>query len=103
MEMKLNKENFESLVLDADKPVLVDFWAPWCMPCRMVAPVVEELAENVAGQAYVGKVNVDEENQLAREYRVSSIPCMIVFENGVEVRRSVGAQNMDALKKLLLG
>lgn len=103
MEMKLNKENFESLVLDADKPVLVDFWAPWCMPCRMVAPVVEELAENVAGQAYVGKVNVDEENQLAREYRVSSIPCMIVFENGVEVRRSVGAQSMDALKKLLLG
>ena len=103
MEMKLNKENFEDLVLNADKRVLVDFWAPWCMPCRMVAPVVEELAEDMEGQAYVGKVNVDEEGQLAREYRVSSIPCMIVFENGVEVRRSVGAQGKDGLKKLLLG
>ena len=103
MELKLNKDNFDALVLDADKPVLVDFWAPWCMPCRMVAPVVEDLAAEMEGKAYVGKVNVDEEGALAREYRVSSIPCMIVFENGVEVRRSVGAQSKDALKKLLLG
>ncbi|MBE5787362.1 MAG: thioredoxin [Clostridiales bacterium] len=103
MEMKLNKDNFESLVLDADKPVLVDFWAPWCMPCRMIAPVVEDLAAEVEGKAFVGKVNVDEEGQLAREYGVNSIPCLVVFENGQEVRRSVGAQPKDALKKLLLG
>ena len=103
MELKLNKENFEALVLNADKPVLVDFWAPWCMPCRMIAPVVEDLAEELAGRAYVGKVNVDEEGELAQKYRVSSIPCLIVFENGQEVRRTVGAQGKDALKKLVLG
>ena len=103
MELKLTKDNFEELVLKSDKPVLVDFWAPWCMPCRMIAPVVEELAEELSGQAVVGKINVDEEGDLARQFRVNSIPCLIVFENGQEVRRSVGAQGKDALKKLALG
>ena len=103
MELKLTKENFEELVLKADKPVMVDFWAPWCMPCRMIAPVVEELAEEMEGKAYVGKVNVDEEGDLARAYRVNSIPCLIVFENGQEARRTVGAQGRDALKKLIEG
>lgn len=103
MELKLTKDNFEELVLKADKPVLVDFWAPWCMPCRMIAPVVEELAQELQGQAAVGKVNVDEEGDLARQFRVSSIPCLIVFENGREARRTVGAQGKDALKKLTLG
>lgn len=103
MEMKLTKDNFETSVLRADKPVLVDFWATWCMPCRMIAPVVEELAGDVEGRAYVGKVNVDEEGELAQRYRVNSIPTLIVFENGQEVRRSVGVQNKAALEKLLLG
>ena len=103
MELKLTKDNFEELVLKADKPVMVDFWAPWCMPCRMIAPGVEDLAEELEGSAYVGKVNVDEEGELAQKYRVSSIPCLIVFENGREARRTVGAQGKDALKKLVLG
>lgn len=103
MEMKLTKDNFEASVLRADKPVLVDFWATWCMPCRMIAPVVEELAGDVAGKAYVGKVNVDEEGELAQRYRVNSIPTLIVFENGQEKRRIVGVQSKAALEKLLLG
>lgn len=103
MEMKLTKDNFDAKVLRADKPVMVDFWATWCMPCRMVAPVVEELAGEVAGKAYVGKVNVDEEGELAQRYGVNSIPTLIVFENGKEARRTVGAQSKGALEKLLLG
>ncbi len=103
MEMKLTKDNFDELVLQADKPVLVDFWAPWCMPCRMIAPVVEELAEEMGGQAAVGKINVDEEGELARQFKVNSIPTLIVFEHGKEARRIVGVQSMDALKKLVLG
>lgn len=103
MEMKLTKDNFENLVLKSEKPVLVDFWAPWCMPCRMIGPVVEALAEELEGQANVGKINVDEEGELAQRYRVGSIPTLIVFENGQEVRRTVGAQGKDAMKKLVLG
>lgn len=103
MEMKLTKDNFDELVLQADKPVLVDFWAPWCMPCRMIAPVVEELAEEMGGQAAVGKINVDEEGELARQFKVNSIPTLIVFEQGKEARRVVGVQSKDALKKLVLG
>lgn len=96
-EITLTAQNFEEKVLKANKPVLVDFWATWCMPCRMVAPVVEEIADETTGRAYVGKVNVDEQGELAARYRVSSIPTLIVFENGKEVRRTVGAQDKDAL------
>lgn len=103
MEMKLTKDNFDELVLQADKPVLVDFWAPWCMPCRMLAPVVEELAEEMNEQAAVGKINVDEEGELARQFKVNSIPTLIVFEQGRETRRIVGVQSKDALRKLVLG
>ena len=97
MEIKLTQSNFEEKVLQADKPVLVDFWAPWCMPCRMIAPYVEEISEEAEGKAYVGKVNIDEEFALAQKYRVSSIPTLIVFENGAEARRSVGAMDHDAI------
>ena len=103
MEMTLKVDNFEKLVLEADKPVLVDFWATWCMPCRMIAPVVEEIAEETQGRAYVGKVNVDEQAALAQRYRVSSIPTLIVFEHGREVRRTVGVQGKEALEELLFG
>ncbi len=100
-EITLTAQNFEEKVLKANKPVMVDFWATWCMPCRMVAPVVEEIADETAGRAYVGKVNVDEQGELAARYRVSSIPTLIVFENGREVRRTVGAQDKEALMNFL--
>ena len=100
-EITLTVDNFEEKVLKADKPVLVDFWATWCMPCHMIAPIVEEIAEETAGQAYVGKVNVDEQAELAVRYRVSSIPTLIVFENGQEQRRTVGAQDKEELLDFL--
>lgn len=100
-EKKFTVSNFETEVLGADKPVLVDFWATWCAPCRMLAPVVEEVAEDVEGRAIVGKVNVDEEMDLARKYRVASIPTLIVFQNGAEVRRSVGVVEKEDILDLL--
>ena len=101
MELTLTEQNFESLVLQADKPVLVDFWASWCMPCRMVAPVVEELAEDMRDTAYVGKVNVDEQPGLAERYKVYSIPTLIKFEKGQEQERLVGVQSKERLELMM--
>ena len=98
MELKFTKDNFEQLVLQADKPVLVDFWATWCMPCRMLAPTIEEIAEEADGRAYVGKVNVDEEPQLALQYGVRSIPTLIFFRGGKEVGRMVGVQDKEDIE-----
>lgn len=100
-EKKFDMSNFETEVLGANKPVLVDFWATWCMPCRMLAPTVEEVAEELDGRVIVGKVNVDEAPELARKYRVSSIPTLIVFENGEEVRRSVGVVAYEDILDML--
>ena len=94
--LKLTQDNFEQEVLKADKPVLVDFWAPWCGPCRMVSPIVEEIAGEVAGRAKVGKVNVDEEPELAARYGVMSIPTLIVVKDGKVVSSTVGAQPKQA-------
>ena len=98
MELKFTKDNFEQLVLQADKPVLVDFWATWCMPCRMLAPTIEEIAEEADSRAYVGKVNVDEEPQLAIQYGVRSIPTLIFFRDGKEVGRMVGVQDKEDIE-----
>lgn len=81
---------FEQVVLKSDKPVLVDFWAPWCGPCKMVGPEVEALAKDYEGKAVVAKVNVDENQQLASQYNVMSIPTIIVFKGGQESKRLVG-------------
>ena len=89
-EVRLTKNNFKDEVLNSDIPVLVDFWATWCGPCRMVAPIVEEIADEYDGRIKVGKVNVDEEPELAMQFRVASIPTLMVFKNGKLVNTAVG-------------
>ena len=98
--MHITKANYDELVKNSDKPVLLDFWAPWCGPCRMVGPIVEEIAQEREDIA-VGKINVDEEPELAGQYEVSSIPTLIVFRDGKAARRSVGVLAKDAVRSLL--
>ena len=81
---------FQSEVIDNQKPVLVDFWAPWCGPCKMLGPTIEELATTYAGRAQIGKVNIDDNQQVARDYGVSSIPTVMIFKGGKIVERFVG-------------
>lgn len=98
--MKITKSNYQEVVLNADRVVLLDFWAPWCGPCRMVSPIVEEIAEERA-DILVGKVNVDEEMELASQFQVMSIPTLVVLKNGQVVNRVVGARPKDAILSLL--
>ena len=101
MEYTFTTDNFETEVLGSDVPVLVDFWATWCMPCRMLAPVIEEIASENEGKIKVGKVNVDENPDLARKYRVMSIPNVLVFKNGELTATSVGVDSKENILKLL--
>ena len=99
MELKLSSENFEKEVLNSEKPVLVDFYADWCGPCNAMAPIVEELATELNEKAKVGKINVDENSDIAVKYNVMSIPTFIIFKNGKEEKRFVGVRDKEELLK----
>ncbi len=97
----LTEQNFAQEVLQSDKPVLVDFWASWCGPCRMVSPIVDEIAEELDGKVKVGKVNVDEQRELAGEYGIMSIPTLMVVKNGEIVNTAVGVRPKNAILNML--
>ena len=101
MEYKFTTDNFDAEVLQSSLPVLVDFYADWCNPCRMMAPVVEKLAEEFDGRVKVGKCNIDENMQIAQRYRVSSIPTFMVFKGGKSCATQMGAQPAAALQKMI--
>jgi len=100
-EVKITKSNFDAEVLKSNIPVLVDFWAKWCMPCRMIAPLLEELSTEQAGKIKVGKVNIDEEGELASQYGIESIPTLYVFNKGQIVERQIGLSSKSVLEKLV--
>ena len=98
--MNINKNNFHEEVMNSEKPVLIDFWAPWCGPCRMVVPIIDEIAAEHPEYKVV-KVNVDEEVELASRFGVASIPTLVVMQNGMEVERSVGARPKNQILDML--
>ena len=98
--MHINMENFENEVMRSEKPVLLDFFAPWCGPCRELSPVVEELAEELS-EVKVAKINVDEERELAKKYRVFSIPTLVVIKAGEVVNKAVGARSKEEIMQML--
>lgn len=95
----ITEQNFESEVINSKLPVLLDFWAPWCAPCKMIGPVVEELAKEYAGKLKVGKVNTDENLNLASKFQITSIPCLLFFKGGKPVERIIGFRQKKDLKK----
>ncbi|MEJ5273115.1 MAG: thioredoxin [Spirochaetota bacterium] len=98
---EVDETNFDDEVLKSKLPVLVDFWAPWCGPCRMVAPIVEEIAKEYEGKIKVCKVNTDEAQNIAMKYQIASIPTLAIFKDGKEVKRQIGALPKPILKKFI--
>ena len=98
--MNINRENFSQEVLNADKPVLLDFWAPWCGPCRMVVPIVEEIARE-REDIKVAKINVDEQPELAARFGIASIPTLVVMKDGKVVNQAIGARSKSAILAML--
>ncbi|MCR5276038.1 MAG: thioredoxin [Clostridiales bacterium] len=96
-EITLTKDNFEQEVLKSSLPVVVDFWATWCGPCQMLAPVLEDVAEELEGRIKVGKINVDDQVELAMQYKIASIPTLLLFENGEIKKKSLGYLTKDQL------
>lgn len=100
-EITVTNDNFQNEIMDSDLPVLIDFWASWCGPCKMIAPIVEEIAEEYDGVIKVGKVNVDEEPFLTAQFGVVSIPTLIVIKDGRQVNSAVGYRTKEDIIKLL--
>lgn len=97
----ISKDNFEQEVVKAEVPVLVDFWAPWCGPCRMLGPIIDEIADGIGPKAKICKVNVDEEGQLAGKFQVMSIPTVAIFKNGEMVEKMVGLRTREVYEEAL--
>lgn len=102
-ELKITRENFVNEVMKSNIPVLIDFWAPWCGPCRMMGPIIEQLAEEYEGKAKVGKVNVDEEGELSQAFGVMSIPTIVLVKDGKVVKQAVGARPKAEVEAMLQG
>lgn len=100
-ELIITRLNFEKEVMNSDIPVLIDFWAPWCGPCRMMGPIIEELADEYDGKVKVGKVNVDEEPELSGAFKIMSIPTIVLIKNGKIVNQVVGAKSKNILEEML--
>ena len=96
--LEITKDNFEKEVLNSERPVLVDFWAPWCMPCKIIAPAVEKLAEQFKGKVKISKSNVDDNPDIATELSVLNIPTLILFKEGREISRMIGVNSKDAIE-----
>ncbi len=103
MALEINQANFEELVLKADKPVIIDFWAEWCGPCRMVGPIIEEMSKEYEGKAVIGKVDVDNNSEIATKYAIRNIPTILFIKNGEIVDKQVGAVPKATLVKKLEG
>lgn len=102
-EVTITKQNFETEVLNAKELIVLDFWAVWCGPCQMLAPVLKDIAEEYEGKVKVGKVNVDEELQLAQQFGITNIPTLVLFKEGKMVAMEIGYKNKDQMKSLLDG
>lgn len=103
MAIQLTKENWDREVVESEKPILVDFWASWCNPCRMLSPVIEEIAEEAKEEYKVGKVNVDEQPELAAKFKIMSIPTLIVLKNGTVIEKSIGVKGKDEIISMVKG
>ena len=98
--ININKNNFQNEVMNSDKPVLLDFWAPWCVPCRMVVPIIEEIASEHA-DIKVGKINIDEQSELANKFGIMSIPTLVVMKNGKIIQQVSGVRPKNAILEML--
>ncbi len=103
MAIEFNETNFESEVVKSEEPVLVDFWASWCVPCKLIAPVVEELSHELKGTVKVGKVNVDDNPELATRFSVMNIPTLLMFKGGEEAARLIGVNSKDSILRKIKG
>lgn len=99
MELVINEQNFEQEVVNSDIPVLLDFWAPWCGPCKMLLPVIDEIAKEYDGKIKVGKVNTDENMSLSSQFQITSIPCLIIFKGGKAINKMVGFRPKNDIMK----